>query len=230
MSIKLYHGVNMIDAHDGTGVVKGSEFLCRLGIQDKTSGRVRTKDFTFGIVTTDEAAPVADIQEAAYIFAGRVAKLSFGVIMALYEKLGKYRNDEAPGEIWTSKKQYGVLIQSNDPKSENPASSEPRPYRQMSTSVLVPYLRDDVSQQDMVATLKQTITVNTNQFNLGTMRFHDEDKDSFMAAETPYNAGVSVKFYNRAPNFELINTDAVEGGTDNEVSGAPSSIVPGDDD
>lgn len=213
----------------GAGVNTLGEFILRLAIQLKGNGRVITKDVTY-MVVGPPTATAADVEEAGMIYGGRIAKMSGGVVMGFFKKLGKYRNDEAPKQVAGLKKEYGVIFMSNNPKAEDADSSDPLPWETKTAKLFIPWIEEDVSRQDMRETIKAAVTTGGLTFNLGTSRFATEDKDTITAYPMEYVAGLTVKEYGKAVTFELTNTDAAEGGSDFLLSEAPSSIVEGDDD
>lgn len=226
MSIKLFsHGV--VDGYAGTGTMKYAEYVVRLGVRRQGNGRVVTKDVPFalgGLATADEAG----LHEAAIQMAERIAKLSKGVVMNLFQKLGKYRNDELPEIQKDTAITYGICALTNDERIVDPEADAPRVSK--SARVFIPWLHEEVSRQDLKATLTDPVTVGGDDFFFAISRFQDVEKSAVEGYMLPYSAGTIIKDMDRVPNFALTNDDVSLGGSDGIVSEAYATVTPGDDD
>lgn len=215
-----------------TGVASNllyGDYICKLAVRRQGNGKVVVREVSYGIcgpATGDSA----DMDEAAYKMAEKIAKLSAGVLMGYFKKCGKYRNDEEPILVHDLKTQYATLTMSNDPRSENPLALGPYPIKQVKYRVFIPWKRTDVSEQDIVQTLKSPITVNTVNYQFGYSRFVDSDKSEIEVFPLNYASGVMTKNEQRVIGFELVNNDVSSGGSDHVVSEAFATIVDGNDD
>lgn len=229
MSIQVYNKA-LTNGNTGTAsnLIYG-DFIVKLAIRRQGNGKVVVREVPFGMCGASTGTKV-DLQEAAVKMAEKIAKLSDGVVMGLFEKLGKYRNDENPAMVHDLRKQYGVIFMSNNQLAENPAALGPYPLKTVTSKVFVPWLADDVSRQDMIATLKEPITVNTVDYMFGYSRFANSDKTSIEVFPMQYNAGCQTKEFNKIASFELVNNDVSSGISDNVMSEENATIVDGDDD
>lgn len=220
----------LFSGEDGVTAAVFAEYTVKLMVKRK-DGRHITQEVPFGIGSDDASASLADLDQAASVMAARIAKLSEGVVVGLYKKLGKYRNDEVPEIIDCNNKQYGMLIMSNNPLVEDPDFSGTLPRNQKSMKLFVPWLNDTTSRQDMKATLKNPVTVNGVEYYAGTSRFADELKTEVEVFLTKYVQGVVTKCYNKVATQGYLPNDTDEGiGTDGIISEGMTSVVAGQDD
>jgi len=229
MSIKGYL-TNLINGNTGTpSNLKFGEYVVKLGAKRK-DGKVITRQVPFGI-SGPSAATISQLDEAAVIMAGRIAKLSEGVEFGIYKKLGKYRNDETPTTLACKATQWGSVIMSNDPRVEDPDAVGPYPLQAKSDKLFVPWLDDETSRQDMKLTVKAPIPVGGNNFYLATSRFVDSQKTAIEVFPLSFVQGVQTKCYNTVANFDLVNDDTDEVfGTDGTASEKFTPVVSGSDD
>lgn len=229
MSLSLYNQA-LINGNTGTTAnLQFAEFVLKLAVLRKGNGKVKTSETTFAICGPASATAL-EVEEAATQKAEQIAKLSDGVIMGLFKKMGKYRNDEQPEVVLENKKQYGIVYMSNNPLVENPDSSDPLPLKVSSTKLFIPWLADTTSRQDMAETIKNPVEVNAMDFYMATSRFQDVEKSAIEVYPTVYLAGVLAKEYTKAPTFQLVNNDVSAGGSDHVASEAFATIIDGDDD
>lgn len=230
MSMQHFNGKVFRNGNTGAAAsLRYGEYIIKLGVIMKGSRKVATKEVGFAL-SGPAAATEAELDEAASIMAGRLAKLDDGVIMNFYKKLGKYRNDEQPKVITPGSKSWGKIIQSNNPKVEDPDSIEDMPLDVKSLAVFIPHLNDTTSRQDMVATVSNPIQIDDKLFHLSTSRFDDAAKTSISVYPLEYNAGATSHEYRKAPTFQLVPNDTVIGDSDGVTSETPHVVVPGEDD
>lgn len=230
MSIKGY-GVPLINGNTGVaGSLLYGDYVLKLGAKRK-DGKIIMRQVMFGMSGPSATGSIAELDEAASIMAGRIAKLSEGVIFGFFKKLGKYRNDESPTQLACKSSQWGSVIMSNDQRVENEDAVGPYPLQAKSDKVFVPWLDDETSRQDMKLTVKAPVTVDSVDYTLATSRFVDSEKSAIEVFPLQYVQGVNTKCYNTVANFDLVLTDTDEGfGTDNELSEGHTSVVSGSDD
>lgn len=212
-----------------TSILYG-QYVAKIGAKRK-DGKIVMRQIEFGMAGPSATGNVADLDEAASIMAGRIAKLSEGVLFGLFKQLGKYRNDEAPTELACKATQWGKIIVSNDPRVEDEDAAGPYPLKQYSTSVFIPWLDDETSRQDMKNTVKAPVTVGAVDYNLAASRFSNTDKTAIEVFPMQYVQGVQTKCYNTVAGFDLVNADSDEGfGSDGILSEGNTPIVSGSDD
>lgn len=205
------------------------DYICKLAVRRQGNGKVVVREVQYGICGS-ATGNAADLDEAAYRMAEKIAKLSAGVLMGYFKKCGKYRNDEEPILVHDLKKQYGTITMSNDPRAENPLALGPYPLKQVKGRVFIPWLREDVSRQDMAATLKTPINIDGVDYVFGYSRFADSAKSAIEVFPLNHLAGMTVKEEQKVIGFELVNNDTAIGGADHVLSEAFAGIVDGDDD
>lgn len=206
------------------------QYIAKIGAKRK-DGKIIMRQIQFGMAGPSATGNVADLDEAASIMAGRIAKLSEGVLFGFFKQLGKYRNDEAPTELACKSTQWGKVIVSNDPRVEDEDAAGPYPLKQYSTSVFIPWLDDETSRQDMKNTVKAPVSVDGVDYHLAASRFADTDKTVIEVFPMQYVQGVQTKCYNTVAGFDLVNADADEGfGADGILSEGNTPIVAGSDD
>lgn len=205
------------------------EYVVKLGARRK-DGKVIMRQVPFGM-SCPSTGTIAKLDEAASIMAGRIAKLSEGVVFGLYKKLGKYRNDEAPTALVCNATQWGAVIMSNDPRVEDPDAAGPYPLQSKSDKLFIPWLDDETSRQDMKNTVKEPVDVDGTFCYLATSRFVDANKSAIEVFPLTFVQGVQTKCYNTVAGFDLVNVDTDEGfGADGILSEAHTPIVSGSDD
>lgn len=230
MSMQHFNGKTFRNGNTGVAnSLRYGEYIVKLGVILKGSRKVTSKEVAFAIAGP-AAATEAQLDEAASIMAGRLAELDDGVIVNFFKKLGKYRNDETPKVIVPGSKSWGKIIQSNNPKVEDPDSTEDMPLDVKSLAIFIPHLNDTTSRQDMVATVSNDIDISGNIFNLATSRFDNAAKTSISVYPLTYNAGATSHEYRKAPTFQLVPNDTVIGDSDGVTSETPHLVVPGLDD
>ena len=176
--------------------------------QDKVAKK-STSFTVVGETTYDAPTTWGDLMQAGSIIASNIASMSKGVLCGFYAKMGKYRADEIPSDVPTGDNSYCAVVLTNDARAEygaNPCNGAQIPYKKASTSIYIPWFRDDLSRQDVRATLTQGITVNGVTYGLGITRFQNENKTIIECSPTEFCKSVTVK--NRSyslPDFKIDN-------------------------
>lgn len=215
-----------------TGTANGlkfADFAIKLAARSSAGGRIIAKDTEFGLVGGATVTD-AEMEEAASIMAARFAKLSSAVIVSMWKKIGKYRNDEVPGVKESTLKRYAVIFQTNNPMAEDPNYSGVMPLKTVTGKFFLPWQPADVSEQDIVESITAPITVNAKTIQLGVSKFANDNKTEISAYPLDINQGVTTKRYTRVNTFALVNNDVSDGLTDGVISEAHATLVPGVDD
>lgn len=131
------------------------------------------------------------LMEAGTRLASDIAYVSKGVIVGLFVKLGKYRQDEMPINVPTGDNSYAVAIFDNQPGHEYGSPecdrNEVLPVNPASSSIRIPWLRDDLSRQDVKKTLDDfSYTDSTSGFivTVGQVKFRNEAQTELIALPT----------------------------------------------
>lgn len=192
--------------------------------------RYRVRSTTYTIVGKKDAgiSGRADIGngmygliEAGSRLASLIAKMSKGVIVGFFAKLGKYRQDEMPINVPVGDNSYGTLVYNNSVDSEYASDECGRnaelPATPASTAIKIPWLRDDISRQDIKTNLDDWSFDDTGDngsgfvFKVGQVKFKDENKVELVAIPT---TGLhSIKVAERSYNLGqlLVNNDSARG-------------------
>ncbi|MBR2705543.1 MAG: hypothetical protein IKE91_08765 [Clostridia bacterium] len=198
--------------------------------------RYRVRSTTFTIVGKNETATggraeigngMYGLIEAGSRMASLIAKMSKGVIVGFFAKLGKYRQDEMPINVPTGDNSYGTLIYNNSVDSEYSSDECGRnaelPATPASTAIRIPWLRDDISRQDIKNNLDDWRYDDTGTggsgfvFQVGQVKFKDDNKVDLVAIPT---TGLhSIKVAERSYNLGqlLVNNDSQRGIIDDKV-------------
>lgn len=228
MSLSLYNKMLQNGNTGVAGEASAMEFVLTLAIKTR-GGKLKSQDVKYTIVG-DGTATMSELLSAGAEHGLRVAKMSDGVVLGFYAKMGKYRNDEEPPLIQETKKSYAVLYLSNNPKVSNPDSTDPLPLQVKTEKVYVPWLNDSVSRQDFKATIEQPIVVNGKNFSLGITRFGDDMKTFMEAFPMVHFAGCNIKCYTKNAQFQLVNNDIDASIDDGHMSEKYHSVTQGIDD
>lgn len=192
--------------------------------------RYRVRSMTFTIVGNNDSftggrAEIGNamygLMEAGSRLASLIAKMSKGVIVGFFAKLGKYRQDEMPINVPTGDNSYGTLIYNNSVDSEYASNECGRnaelPATPASTAIRIPWLRDDISRQDIKQNLDDWKFQDEGNdgsgfiFSIGQVKFKDDNKVELVAIPT---TGLhSIKVAERSYNLGqlLVNNDASQG-------------------
>lgn len=209
--------------------LKYAHFAVKLAARLSAGGKIIAKDTEFGLIG-DNTVTDAEMEEAGAIMAARFAKLSSAVIVNMWKKIGKYRNDEVPGVKESTLKRYAIIYQTNNPLAENPNYTGVMPLKTVTGRFFLPWQPANVSEQDIVESITAPITVNAKTIQLGVTKFANDAKTEISGYPLDINQGVTTKRYTRVNSFELVNNDTVDGLTDGVISEAHASLIPGDDD
>lgn len=205
--------------------------------KDKT----RTRSTRFSIVGGGDSsvsfapAMLADIIDAGARMASNIADLSKGVLTGFYAKLGKFRPDECPIDVASGDNSKAIIDFTNNPNEAygtNPCDADDEnPVVPASLRVYVPWLRDDVSRQDIIASLQDwSVTLNGVTYKLGTNKFRNDTKLQIACYPTEFVRNIVVSNYSRKHPAFLGNNDSAMGWGDNVVSEEYNTNVEGEDD
>ena len=213
MSFLMYPGlpgagnvscVNALTGAEYTGAF--AEYEIKLGVLvGGIAGKVRVGTTKFGI-----ALPTQDeCDSKAYEYAMALAKASKGVIMGLSKKLGKYRNDELPGNLESGQTCYGVLYLTNGKTSATDMQPDPR--KVIKEQIYVPFT-DLAEFADIVN------EISTQNIIFGSSRFMDDEKGEMAISVIPNLAGKKLLDLNMVKTFGLVTLDTAEGASDGVLS------------
>lgn len=126
--------------------------------------------------------------EAGSRLASDIAYMSKGVIVGLFAKLGKYRQDEMPINVPTGDNSWATAIFDNQPAHEYGSSECGRnnalPVTPASTAIRIPWYRDDFSRQDLLATIDSWNYSDADSgfdFTIGSVKFRNEQQTELIA-------------------------------------------------
>lgn len=198
--------------------------------------RYRVRSVTFTIVgkNANGVSGRADIgngmfglMEAGARLASLIAKMSKGVLVGFFAKLGKYRQDEMPINVPSGDNSYATLVYNNSVDSEYSSDECSRnselPATPASTAIRIPWLRDDISRQDIKTNLDNWTFDDSGTdgsgfvFQVGQVKFKDDNKIDLIAIPT---TGLhSIKVAERSYNLGqlLVNNDTQRGIIDDKV-------------
>lgn len=176
--------------------------------------------------------------EAASRVASNIAYLSKGVISGFYAKLGKHRNDEPVIDVPVGDNSRGsILFTANENDQLGKLACDRTsdfPVMKAQQKIFIPWLRDDVSRQDMRQTLElwQFDDETSNMaFNLGYVKFKDENQVDMICCPTPYAQSIKSSEYSRSTGVMLKNNDTDLGiYSDKVLSEEFNSFADGEDD
>lgn len=196
--------VNALTGAEYTGAF--AEYEIKLGVLvGGLAGKVRVGKTKFGV-----ALPTQDeCDSAAYEYAMALAKASAGVIMGISKKLGKYRNDELPGNLESGQTNYGVIYVTNGKISA--ADTQPDPKKLIKEQIYVPFT-------DLTEFAQIVNDISTQNIIFGSSRFTDDDKGEMAISIVPNIAGKKLLDINMVKSFGLVNIDTVEGVSDGVLS------------
>lgn len=205
--------------------IRGTNFTCVADLTNAESG----------MDTVDNG--LLALFEAGSRVASNIAFMSKGVIVGFFAKLGKYRQDEMPIDMSAGDNSYATLVLNNDNAGEYGSDicdrNSSMPVKPASTAIRVPWIRDNVSRQDVIDTLNDWKYTDTNTgivVNLGNVKFYDEDKTELCAMPTTALKQVKVVERTRTLGVLLENNDASLGIVDNVESEKYNQFTEGDDD
>lgn len=183
-----------------------AEYELKLGVLvGGIAGKVRVATTKFGVALPTQN----ECDDAAYTYAMALAKASAGVIMGLSKKLGKYRNDELPGNLESGQTSYGVLYVTNGKTSAEDMT--PDPHKLIKEQIYIPFT-------DLTEFANIVNDVNTQNIIFGSARFTDDDKGEMSISILPNLAGKKLLDMNFVKSFGLVSIDTVEGVSDGVLS------------
>lgn len=182
---------------------------------DKTA----MKSSTFTIV--GENATVEGLIEAGSILASNIARLSKGVISGFYAKLGKYRPDVVPQDVAPGDNSYCVLTMTNNENNEYSYYNctnigREYPSRTVTNNFYVPWIRNDVSDADVIATFKDfEVELDGVTYTTGYVRFNSDEKIGMTCYPVKFVKYIDQKKVSRS-NPAFLNNNDVELGIVND--------------
>lgn len=201
---------------------------------DKVSRR--TTAFTLVGETSgdDIEADTAKIIQAGSIMASDIAGVSKGVLCEFSAKLGKFRADQVPIDVPAGDSSYANLIftnNENDKYGKGNCETHNVPVAKAGANLFIPWLRDDVSRQDLIRTFGNwTQIVGAVTFHLGQVRFLNEQKTEMVALPSPYYKYGKIREYSRSNPCYQSNNDTALGINDAVLSEKYNTIQQGTDD
>lgn len=198
MTVRIYRFAPELDG-TADGKLFASEFKLTLVSIDKICGKRKWATTKYLVVATSLNAVTA----AGYAIAEKIARLSYGVIAKIEEKLGHYRNDELPEVVASNLKTHGSIIVSNGCDTG---------FKVMTQKIFVPWLRDTASKADL-RDLATPLAADGQTASFGKIEFTSDQKTELAAWKLEEVVGVSMKEYIRNSNFQLIENNAGDGVT-----------------
>lgn len=199
MTVRIYRFAPELDGTTD-GKLFASEFKLTLVSIDKICGKRKWATTKYQVVATSLNAVTA----AGYAIAEKIARLSYGVIAKIEEKLGHYRNDELPEVVASNLKTHGSIIVSNGCDTG---------LKVMTQKIFVPWLRDTASKADL-RDLATPLVADGQTASFGKIEFTSDQKTELAAWKLEEVVGVSMKEYIRNSNFQLVENNVGDGVTD----------------
>ena len=199
MTVRIYRFAPELDG-TADGKLFASEFKLTLVSIDKICGKRKWATTKYQVVATSLNAVTA----AGYAIAEKIARLSYGVVAKIEEKLGHYRNDELPEVVASNLKTHGSIIVSNGCDTG---------LKVMTQKIFVPWLRDTASKADL-RDLATPLVADGQTASFGKIEFTSDQKTELAAWKLEEVVGVSMKEYIRNSNFQLVENNAGDGVTD----------------
>lgn len=174
--------------------------------------------------------------EAGSRMASNIAYLSKGVIVGFFAKLGKYRQDEMPINVPVGDNSFGTIVFNNEDgsalRNQECGRSYNLPMTPGSVAVRIPWFRDDLSRQDILATLESWQYVQDGiTFGLGQVKFKDDNKIEMLAMPCSNVKYVKAVEKSKALGQLLTNNDEHLGiMSDKVLSQEFNDLVEGEDD
>lgn len=199
MTIRIYRFAPELDG-SVDGKLCASEFKLTLVSIDKICGKRKWATTKYQVVATSLNAVTA----AGYMIAEKIARLSYGVVAKIEEKLGHYRNDELPEVVASNLRTHGSIIVSNGCDTGK---------KVMTQKIFVPWLKETASKADL-RDLATPLVADGETASLGKIEFTSDQKNELAAWKLEEVVGVSMKEYIKNSNFALIENNAGDGVTD----------------
>lgn len=193
---------------------------------------VGCKDDNSAITDADIPAGLYGLIEAGTRYASNIAKMSKGVLVGFFAKLGKYRQDEMPISVATGDNSWATMILNNSVTSglrENECTRNSElPAQPATTSIRIPWFRDDVSRQDLMSDLDNWEYVDSGSgmtFEVGQVKFKDDNRVDMVALPTASVHSIKAGERSKSLGTLLINNDSALGiKSDKVLSEAYSSF------
>lgn len=156
--------------------------------------------------------------------ASNIAKVSKGVVSGFFAKLGKFRADEIPQTVAVGDNSLATIDLSNNANDEygaDPCKKDKQyPLIDASSRIYIPWLRDDVSRQDLVQHFGNwSYVANGLTFSLGQVKFADSNKIDMICEPTQYVRNIKTLNYSRkTPAYKEVNDTHMGMLTDKVVS------------
>lgn len=196
MSVRVYASAPELTGLTD-GKLFGSRFVLTLVALDKICGKRRWAKTAFTVVSTSKAG----VTLGGYMFAEKIAKLSYGVVAKIEEILGHYRNDEMPEVVPSNLRTHGSIIVSNGCDTGN---------KVMTNKIFVPWLVDTASKT-MLRDLATPVVLGGSTISFGKIEFTSDNKDELAAWKLEEVVGVSMKEYTKNSNFLLLPNNVGDG-------------------
>ena len=197
-----------------------------------TTGKDKTarRSSTYTVVGSGEGgnatytpAVIADLLDAGARMASNIAYMSKGVISGFFAKLGKYRNDEEPIDVPVGDSSYAIVDMCNCPDDEYGLDvcerSGEHPVEYAQSRIFIPWLRDDISRQDVIRTLTEwNVTKNGIRYTLGQVKFNNVEKSSMTAYPCETVRNITIRSYSRKTPAFRQNNDTHQGIEQDQVA------------
>lgn len=187
---------------------------------------------------SDETAneQIGNMIDAGSRMASNIAYLSKGVLCGFFAKMGKYRPDEVPLDVPTGDNSSAIIDLTNNPNDSYGLDACDRentnPVQSVGSRLYIPWLRDDISRQDIVNTLENwSYTAGGLTFYLGHVKFYNDNKVEMVCYPTTSVRNINVRAYSRKSPGYLANNDSAQGIlSDRVLSEKYNTFEDGDDD
>lgn len=199
MTIRVYRFAPELDG-TADGKLFASEFKLTLVSIDKICGKRKWATTKYQVVSTS----LNGVTAGGYAIAEKIAKLSYGVVAKIEEKLGHYRNDELPEVVPSNLKTHGSIVVSNGCNTGT---------KVMTQKVFVPWLKESASKADL-RDIATPLVADGATASLGKIEFTSDQKTELAAWKLEEVVGVSMKEYIRNSNFALVENNVGDGVTD----------------
>lgn len=176
---------------------------------------------------TDEQIKSAlyGVIEAGSRVASDIAYASKGVLVGFFAKLGKYRQDDMPINVASGDNSYATMILDNNYGAEYGANEETGresilPVNPASLYIRIPWLRDDLSRQDVVNTFDDWTYTDESGFvfSLGQVKFRNEQQTELIALPTQNLRRIKAVETSRPLGRLLANNDTALGIKSDKVA------------
>lgn len=202
--------------------------------EDKVTRRTTSYTIVGDTSGDDIEQDTADIINAGSIMASNIAAVSKGVLCEFSAKLGKFRADQIPVDVPAGDSSNAIIYftnNQNDKYGKGNCQSFNIPVAKAAAKLFIPWMRDDVSRQDIIATFQNwNFQAHGHTFRLGQVRFYNDAKTEMVAMPTPYYRYGRYNEYSRNNPCYQDNNDTVLGMSDAVISEKLNTVVQGTDD